>query len=203
MIMRRFAPIAATLPILATMSPCFAQANDPAQAPVAALDDGLLAIMKMGKAAGAAGRMAAIGPVVDRAFDMPLMTRLAVGSAWNTMSAGDQSALVAAFRRMTVAQYAANFDSFAGEKFTITPRVDERGGDRLVQTILRPSRGEPVSIGYRLRQNGGEWKIIDVFYKNSISQLATKRADFAAIIRTGGAKALIAHLNRASGASGS
>jgi phospholipid transport system substrate-binding protein len=172
-----------------------AQADDPARATVQALDDGLLATMKAGKAAGVAGRSAKIGPVVDRAFDLPLMTRLVVGPSWNTLSPADQTALVTAFRRMTIGQYARNFDSWSGESFAIAPQVDERAGDKLVRTTLKGS-GEAVAISYRLRQSGGQWKVIDVFYKNAISQLATRRADFASVLSSGGPKALIAHLDQ-------
>lgn len=179
-----------------TPAPIFAQAADPAQATISALDDGLLSIMKAGKAAGAAKRAAMIGPVVDRAFDLALMTRLSVGPSWNTIAAADQTALVAAFRRLTVAQYAANFDGYSGETFTIAPKVEERAGDKLVRTTLTPKTGDPVAISYRMRQSGGQWKIIDVFYKNAISQLATRRSDFAAALASGGAKGLIAHLDR-------
>lgn len=172
-----------------------AQANDPARATVQALDDGLLTIMKAGKTAGIAGRSARIAPVVDRTFDLPLMTRLVVGPSWNTMSPADQTALVAAFRRMTIGQYARNFDGWSGESFTIAPQVEERAGDKLVRTTLGGS-GAPVAISYRLRQSAGQWKIIDVFYKNAISQLATRRADFASVLASGGPKALIAHLDQ-------
>ena len=172
-----------------------AQVEDPARATVQALDDGLLTIMKAGKAAGVAGRSARIGPVVDRTFDLPLMTRLVVGPSWNTMSPADQTALVAAFRRMTIGQYARNFDGWSGESFTIAPQVEERAGDKLVRTTFSGS-GAPVAISYRLRQSGGQWKIIDVFYKNAISQLATRRADFASVLASGGPKALIAHLDQ-------
>jgi phospholipid transport system substrate-binding protein len=183
--------------LLAPIAPVMAQATDPARATVESLNDGLLAIMKAGKAAGVAGRTARIGPVVDRAFDLPLMTRLVVGPAWNSMSSADQTALVAAFRRMTIGQYARNFDNWSGEKFVVAPQVEERGGDKLVRTTLSGS-GAPVAISYRLRQSGGEWKIIDVFYKNSISQLATRRADFASVLASGGPKALIQHLDQLS-----
>lgn len=178
---------------LLAVAPVSAQASDPAQAPVKALDDGLLGIMKSGKPAAA--RATAIGPVIDRSFDLPLMTRLSVGAGWTTASAADQSALVAAFRRMTVAQYAKNFDSWSGQAFTIDPKVDTRGGDRLVRTTLSSKSGSPTALSYRLRQSGGSWKIIDVFYRNSISQLATRRADFASVLQSGGAKALVGHLD--------
>eukprot|EP01037_Dinobryon_pediforme_P045342 gene45342-57773_t len=98
-------------------------------------------------------------------------------------------------RRLTVAQYASNFDSYGGERFTIDPNVEARGADKLVRTTLAAPKGDPVSIGYRLRESGGKWRIVDVYYKNAISQLATRRADFASIFAKGGAKALISHLN--------
>jgi phospholipid transport system substrate-binding protein len=178
-----------------TSSAAIAQTDDVARVPVQALDDGLLAIMKSGKAAGVAGRSERIAPIVDRVFDLPLMTRLTVGPAWLTMSAADQAAVIAAFRRLTIGQYARNFDGWSGEKFIISPRIEERAGDKLVRTTLAGA-GAPVAISYRLRQNAGQWKIIDVFYNNAISQLATRRADFAGVLAAGGPKALVAHLDQ-------
>jgi len=190
----RFLPLAAAS-LAALCAPIAAHAADMAVAPVQALDDGLLGIMKAGKAAGVKGRAARIGPVVERSFDLPLMTRLAVGSSWTSIAPAQQTALVAAFKRMTVGQYATNFDGWSGESFVIAPDVETRGGDKLVRTTLKDPKGSDVAIAYRLRQSGGEWKIIDVFYKNAISQIATRRSDFAAVLNRGGAPALIAHLD--------
>lgn len=187
--------LAVALPSPLVTQVALAQASDPARAPVQALDAGLLQIMKAGKAAGVGGRRATIAPVVDRAFDIPLMTRLAVGPGWTAIAPADQTALVAAFRRLTASQYAANFDNWSGEAFAIAPQVESRGGDRLVRTTLTVPKGQPVAISYRLRDTGSGWRIIDVFYKNSISQLSTRRSDFAAILQSGGAKALVQHLD--------
>ena len=185
------------LPMIAIMgtSPAFAQPADPAQAPIRALDDALLGIMRSGKAAGIKARAAAIAPAIDRTFDLPLMTRLTIGPAWTGIASADQTALVAAFRRMTISQYAANFDSFSGQRFQLDPKVDARGGDRLVRTTLIDPGSAPVAISYRMRQSGGAWKAIDVFYRDSISQLATRRSDFAGVLASGGAKALVTHLD--------
>lgn len=181
---------------LALLFPLSAVAQtDPAVAPVQALDAGLLGIMKTGAKAGVRARAAAIAPVVDRSFDLPLMTRLAVGPSWTTIAPADQQALVAAFRRMTVNSYAVNFDGFSGQSFTITPQVETRGGDKLVRTTLNDPKGTPVPISYRLRQSGGGWRIIDVFYR-SVSQLATRRSDFADVLGRGGAKALLARMDQ-------
>ena len=197
--MRKLVPLLLALgPIMSFSAPlpAMAQASDPAATTVAALDNGLLAIMHAGGAAGQAGRARQIAPVIDRAFDLPLMARLSVGPAWNSFAAHDQQALIAAFRAMTVAQYAKNFDGWSGERFTMQPQVDTRGTDRLVRTVLTSPGGTSEALDYRLRQDGGVWKIIDVYYRNAISQLATRRSDFAAVVAKGGAPALIAHLDR-------
>ena len=189
----RAVPVAAAILMIA--APALAQASDPAAATIDTLDAALIATMKAGASAGMKGRIATIGPAIDRAFDLPLMTRLAVGPSWNGIAPADQKALVAAFRRMTVAQYASNFNGFSGQSFAVAPKVETRGGDKLVRTTLKDPKGDDVAIAYRLRNSGGGWKIVDVFYKNSISQIATRRSDFASILAKGGAKALIAHLN--------
>ena len=195
--MNKMNPISLALGFaLVSVAPsALAQSADPAAGTVETLHNALLSIMHAGTAAGQAGRARQIAPAVDRTFDVPQMTRLAVGPGWTGIAPADQTALVAAFRSMTIAQYAKNFDSFSGERFVMTPQVETRGGDKLVRTTLVVPRGNPESLGYRLRQSGGQWKIIDVYYRNSISQLATRRADFARVLATGGAKALVAHLN--------
>lgn len=172
-----------------------AQMPDPARAPVQSLDDGLIAIMKGGKKLGLAGREAQLAPIIDRVFDLPLMIRLAVGPAWTQASPADRAALLAAFRRLTITEYARNFDGWNGHVFTIDEKIEARGGDRLVRTTLTAPRESPANIAYRLRQSGSEWRVIDVFYNNAISQLTTRRADFESSLRSGGARALIAHIN--------
>jgi phospholipid transport system substrate-binding protein len=187
--------LAFCIAVATVAQPAIAQSADPAAGTVQTLHNGLLAIMHAGAVAGQTGRARQIAPVIDRTFDVPQMTRLAVGPSWTGMAAADQSALVAAFRSLTIAQYAKNFDSFSGERFATVPEVETRGGDKLVRTTLVVPNGNPEALNYRLRQSGGQWKIIDVYYRNSISQLATRRADFARVLASGGAKALVSHLN--------
>ena len=180
---------------LALPAPAAAQASDPAIATVDGLDNGLLAIMRAGGAAGQAGRERQIAPVVDRSFDIPLMTRLSVGPAWLSFSAHDQAALITAFWAMTIAQYAHNFDGFSGQRFTVVPQVVTRGMDKVVRTSLLTPGSEAEPLNYRLRENAGQWKIIDVYYRSDISQLSTRRSDFASVLASGGAPALIVRLN--------
>lgn len=156
----------------------------------------LLDAMKSGKSLGFNGRCKKLAPAVGDTLDLPVMTRFAVGPSWASLAPGDQAALVAAFTRMTVSSYAHNFDGFAGERFTVEPKVQERGPDRLVESHIVPAKGDPVALTYRMRQSGGAWKVIDVYYQGSVSELTTRRADFTATLSADGAKGLIAHLNK-------
>ncbi len=79
---------------------------------------------------------------------------------------------------MTVANYASNFDSFGGEKFIVDPAVQTRGTDKVVQSKL-VTGDQTIPFNYRMRQTGGSWKILDVYLNGTISQLATRRSDFA------------------------
>ncbi len=179
--------------------PSLAQAPDtrPAVAVAQTFSDALIDSMRAGASITFSERSARLAPVIDRSFDLPLTTRLAVGPAWSTFSAADQTALAAAIRRMTIAEYSRNFSKWNGEAITVDNKANVRAVDALVRTTLSRKGKEPVVISYRMRQSGGRWRIVDVLFNGSVSQLATRRSDYAAIVKRGGAKALIAHLEAA------
>src|ERR1700761_9588314 len=76
-----------------------AQASDPAAAKIESFDAAVIKTLQAGKAAGAAGRAKVVGQAVEQTFDLPFMTRLAVGPDWAKMSADDQAALQKAYSR--------------------------------------------------------------------------------------------------------
>ena len=186
----------ALLPVLLAAAPAvaLAQASDPAIPTIQAFDGALVETMKVGKSIGAEGRFRKLTPAVERTFDIPLMTRIAVGPAWAGYSAADQAALVKAFGRLTAANLAHNFDSYDGEQFKIDPAVQTRGPDKLVKTQLIPKSGAPTDLNYRMREAGGVWKVIDVYF-GAISQLTAQRSDFASSATPGGAKVLAQKIN--------
>ncbi len=174
-----------------------AASSDPNIAVVEKFHGALLDTMKQGQALGIEGRYKKLEPGVDAAFDLPAMTKFAVGPAWSAMSDDDHKSLIKAFRHMTVASYARNFDEFKGQLFTTDPQVEIRGADRLVKSQIIPQGQKPVNLVYRIRETASVPKFIDVIYEY-VSQIATKRADFASTIKSGGAPALVKKLNEIS-----
>jgi phospholipid transport system substrate-binding protein len=185
---------AASLAVALMTAGAVGHAEDPAVAPVQSFYDTLLSTMKQGKALGIKGRYEKLKPVIETSFDLPGMTRLSVGPAWNTMSEADQKALTAALSRYTVASYAANFKSFDGEKFVVEPASKDRNADKVVFSKL-VAGAEIVPFNYLMRKNGTSWKVIDIYLAGFVSQIAKQRSDFGTTVQSGGAAALEKKLN--------
>lgn len=182
--------LAVTVVALALVAPAArAQTPDPAVQPVQTFYDTLLDAMKHAKELGIKGRFDKLKPVIEKTFDLPDMTRLAVGPNWATMSASDQQTLQVAFERYTVAQYASNFDGYDGEKFVVEQATQTRGQDRVVLSKLVTS-SQTIPFYYIMRQTNAGWQVINVLQNGTISTLAVQRSEFAATISSGGAPAL-------------
>jgi phospholipid transport system substrate-binding protein len=184
---------AAALAFMATAffntAPAMAQAADPAAKQIETFYATLTDAMKSG--GSVQSRYNKLKPTIDQVFDLKGMTILAVGpTAWAAIAPADQTALVTAFGRMTAANYAKNFDSYSGQKFSVDPTVEVRGQDKLVKSKL-VSGSDTIPFVYRMRNN----KVIDIFLNGNISQMATQRSDFTSTMASGGAPALVKKLN--------
>lgn len=168
---------------------------EPAVRTIQSFYDSLTDSMKQAKQLGVGGRFNKLKPSVEETFDIPAMTQLAVGPKWSSVPVADQKALVQAFERMTIANYARNFDSYSGERFVVDPKVVVRGEERLVQSRLEVPRDQPVPFTYRMHQTGGSWKVVDVYLNGYVSELATRRSDFSSTLASQGSAGLIKQIN--------
>jgi phospholipid transport system substrate-binding protein len=154
--------------------------------------DVLLANMRNGSVLGESGRYARLAPVVDRDFDIPAMTRLAVGVQWATLNPTEQQRLIAAFGHYVAATYADQFDSYSGQQLQV---AGERpyGPDMMVQTKIIKSNGDSTRLDYLMDQGG---RILDVYLDGSISELAVHHSEFHSILQRDGVDGLVMALNR-------
>ena len=131
-------------------------------------------------------------PAITTFFDLATMTRLAIGPAWKNFSPAQQAAAQEAFTRFMIAEYASQINDYSGESFVVDPQTSpvSRGGGEIVKTKLLQPGGRTVNINYLVR--GG--RVIDVYLNGTISDLATRRDEFASIIASGGADGLIKRL---------
>ncbi len=157
--------------------------------------DALLNTMQNAAALGAKGRFQKLEPVVLATFDVHFMTRLSVGPSWAKLSPEQNQSAWKAFARYITATYATQFDDFSGEQFEILGEQEIKHAT-IVKTQLVKSDGEKITINYALHDNDTSWQIRDVYLAGTISELATRRSDFTATLRSGGIEALISRLNK-------
>ena len=150
----------------------------------------LIDVMQNAEALKFEGRFDKLAPVLNAVFDVPEMTRIAVGPMWNDASDADKKAMVDTFGRYMVTMYAARFKGYSGETFEIADSKQRDGGRVLVITKLNRQDKEPVELSYLMKGEGDNWHVTDVYYNGSISQLAQLRSEFAGALRDGGVKNL-------------
>jgi len=176
---------------------CKVEASGHAQPAVAAVDrlyTALLETMRRGSQLGAGARYRELGPVIDQVFNLPLMTRIAVGPRWSSLAPDQQHLLLDGFRRFTVATYARHFDRYAGERFEVDPSPRPIAGGVLVTTRLIAHDHRPVELDYVMRETDGAWLVVDVYAEGTISELARRRSEFASVLSRHGAEGLAARL---------
>ena len=152
----------------------------------------LIAVMKEAKRLSFTARYDRLAPSVSRTFDLALMTRIAIGPGWAQIAADQQQRLTDVFSRYTISVYANRFDDFGGERFEVDAKPTASPNGVIIGSRLVKTNGEPVSLNYLMRQDGsGAWKVIDVYLSGTISELATRRSEFVAVLQRGGADGLV------------
>jgi phospholipid transport system substrate-binding protein len=162
---------------------------------VQGLYDALLSTMKNGRILGQSGRFTQLAPVIRRSFDIDSMARLSVGSSWAGLSEAQRQQMTESFGRYISAIYADRFDSYNGQKLQVTGEQQAQSGVMVKSQIIK-ANGEPVKVDYMMHRNGEGWLISDIYLDGAISEVATRRSEFATILRNEGIDGLITALNR-------
>ena len=123
------------------------------------------------------------------------MARLSVGSSWAGLTEAQRQQMTESYGRYISAIYADRFDSYDGQKLQVTGEQAATSGVMVKSQIIK-ANGEPVKVDYMMRRDGEGWLISDIYLDSAISEVATRRSEFAAILKTDGIDGLIAALNR-------
>jgi phospholipid transport system substrate-binding protein len=166
----------------------------PAAGVVERLHAALLDAMRRADELGYEGRRELLAPVLAASFDFAFMSRLALGSEWRKLDEVQRQRWIATFQELSLATYAARFDGFSGESFATDATEPAARDTTLVKTRLVRADDEPVHLNYRLRQDGDAWRIIDIYLNGTVSEVALRRSEYAAVLERSGFEALVAEL---------
>jgi len=156
----------------------------------------LLATMKDAEALGVEGRFTKLEPAISSALHLPAMIQVASGPHWKKADEKSQDQLISAFTRLSVATYAAQFDSYSGQSFETLGNKPGPQKTTLVETRIVNPGDDNVAITYVMKKAKGVWRIVDVLVDTGISELARKRSEYRRVLRSGGIPALVDTLKK-------
>lgn len=153
-------------------------------------------VLREAEKLGYEGRLQRLSPVIERTFDLEFMARTAVGRHWSELSDADKRRWVEAFSRLTKANYAGRLNHYSGQKFEFLGDEPSANDTVIVRTRVVDPGKESVEINYRLRKTDSAWKVIDIYLKGTVSELALRRSEYSTLLKREGFEALIASIDR-------
>jgi phospholipid transport system substrate-binding protein len=124
-----------------------------------------------------------IRQIIVSRFDFAEMAKRSLGSNWQKGSSDEQQQFVELFTELLEKSYADQIESYDGEKIVYgRENVNQDHAD--VDTKIVTKKGEQISVNYKLRSAGGDWKVYDVVIEN-ISLVNNFRSQFNRILANG------------------
>jgi phospholipid transport system substrate-binding protein len=159
------------------------------------LNASLQKVLQESEQLGYKGRVDRLSPVLDAAFDFEYMAGKTVGRHWSSLTPEQQKRWVEVFAELTDATYAGRFDRFSGQTFEFIDEQQGANGSVVVRSKVVSPGDKDVELSYRLGKRQVGWKVIDVYYNGTVSELALRRADYSSVLKRDGFDALIARVN--------
>ena len=142
-------------------------------------------------------RIERLKEIVNPLFDYEEMARRSLGPHWRRRTSQEQREFVKLFRDYLEKVYSDQVDLYAGEK-VIYGRERVEDDYAQVETAFVDTKGEEVSVVYRLRRVGGKWKVYDAVVEN-ISIVNNYRSQFDRVISKSSFEELIRLLKEKAG----
>jgi phospholipid transport system substrate-binding protein len=144
-----------------------------------------IGILQTGGAASPEGK-AEFTRILEQGFDLPTIGRFVLGRYWNSATPQQQQEYMQLFERMIVETYSRRFQNYQGQTLVVTgSRPVGNGSDTLVSTQIRQVDGPPIQVDWRVRKEGGGFKVVDVIVAR-VSMSVTQRDEFASVIAQNG-----------------
>ena len=163
-----------------------------AVAVVTSLNAGLEGVLRESAKLSYKERYDKLDPILAESFDLEFMARQAVGRQWDELSPEDQKRWVSAFRQLTAATYASRLTNYNGQKFETQPGAESAPHETVTvrSKVIEPGQDD-IELTYRMHQIDGRWKVIDVYLKGSVSEIALRRSEYSSVLKRDGFPALM------------
>ena len=177
-----------------TLNPLAGAETDAARLVIQEAMDEVIAVLK-DKSKPTTDRQQRIEAIAYARFDFERMSKLVLAKNFKTMSDAQKDGFTQEFKKHLSLTYGRRLDSYSNEKIDVGAARAEKNGDVSVKTKVLGGSADGVEIEYRLREDGGDWRVIDVIIEG-VSLIANFRSQVQDIIRAEGPDKLIEKLRQ-------
>lgn len=126
--------------------------------------------------------------ILSRDVDMGRVGRFVLGRYWRGLPEDLLDDYLETYQDYLIHSNAARLSAYSGGSIQVTNSVPDARGQIIVKSHTVSDDGsDPIAIDWRLRENEGELKVIDIVIAG-ISMALTQRDEFAAIMQRSGGK---------------
>lgn len=132
----------------------------------------------------------------NNALDLDFIGKFVLGRAWRTATPQQRKDFIATYRELNIKTWSKRFDEFKGKNFVFKGTTPSNSANQIfVNSIVPMDQGEPAKVVWRVKQNGNQFKVVDIIIEN-VSLAITARNEYAGFIKNnaGGVDALIKDL---------
>lgn len=132
----------------------------------------------------------------NEALDLDFIGQFVLGRNWKIATPEQRKEFIKVYRQLNVSTWSKRFDEFKGKNFIFKGTSPSNSkGQIFVNSVVPMEQGEPAKVVWRVREKGGNYKIVDIIIEN-VSLAITARNEYTAFIKNnpGGIDALIANL---------
>tara|TARA_B100000989_G_C19530348_1_gene469320 strand:+ start:2292 stop:2831 length:540 start_codon:yes stop_codon:yes gene_type:complete len=134
---------------------------------------------------------------LENIYDYKRMIKFIYGKKWFSLNIGQKKILQDLFLEYITLNYSKRFSGIRNLKFQLNDTEKFAPKKIMVKTTLIVNENEPVNINYILALNEREeWKVFDVLYLGSISEISTKKSEFSSFLKKDGPEKLIEVMQR-------
>lgn len=135
-------------------------------------------------------RVDKVHDLLDEGLDLDAIGRFALGRAWQTASPAQRAEYAKLFRDYVLNAYARRLTIYSGETLKVTGAQPIADTDALVLTVIERPNGQPANVGWRVREEGSRYKVVDVIVEG-VSMAVTQRQEFASVVANKGFDGLL------------
>ena len=119
----------------------------------------------------------------NNALDTQFIGQFVLGRYWRTATPKQREEFIKAYRDLMTQTWSKRFDEFKGRDFKFLGTTPSNSANQVfVNSEVPMPEGQPAKVVWRVKQDGNNFKIVDIIIEN-VSLAITARNEYSAYIK--------------------